>query len=134
MPLLVFDMLEGRAPAEVRKILDCSHQVVLEVFAVPERDRYQIVNEHKDYQMVIEDTGLGYQRSHNVIVLRVFTSPRSLEQKHLFMRRLSEVLQQQCALAPQDLMISFFNNSRDDWSFGEGEAQYSTGKLGAKSE
>ncbi|MDN5370158.1 MAG: hypothetical protein PWP74_1466 [Shewanella sp.] len=131
MPLLVFDMIEGRTPTAVRKILDCSHQVVLDVFGVPARDRYQIVHENKDYQMVIEDTGLGYERSRDVIVLRVFTSPRSLEQKHLFMQRLSTALQHQCAIAPQDLVISFFSNSRDDWSFGEGEAQYSSGRLGA---
>ncbi|QUN06512.1 tautomerase family protein [Shewanella yunxiaonensis] len=132
MPLLVFDMIEGRAPQTVRKILDCTHQVVLEVFGVPTRDRYQIVHENKDYQMVVEDTGLGYQRSNDVIILRVFTSPRSTEQKHLFMKRLCEDLQQQCAIAPQDLMISFFTNTQDDWSFGEGEAQYSTGRLGGK--
>jgi len=29
------------------------------------------------------------------------------------------------------LVISFFSNSRDDWSFGDGEAQYSSGSLGA---
>ncbi|KFZ39105.1 tautomerase [Shewanella mangrovi] len=129
MPLLVFDVVEGQNVSDLRRMLDCAHQVVLEVFQVPERDRYQIVNEHKAGLMVIEDTGLGFERSRQTTVLRVFTSPRPQEQKHLFMQRLAAELNEQCGIRGEDLMISFFSNEREDWSFGMGEAQYATGKL-----
>ncbi|QSX34396.1 tautomerase family protein [Shewanella avicenniae] len=129
MPLLVFDVVEGQNVSDLRTMLDCAHQVVLEVFKVPARDRYQIVNEHKAGLMVIEDTGLGFERSRQMTVLRVFTSPRPQEQKHLFMQRLAAELAQQCGIRGEDLMISFFTNEREDWSFGMGEAQYATGKL-----
>lgn len=129
MPLLHFDMIEGRSESEVKAILDTAHEVVLKVFKVPERDRYQIVQEHKRYQMVFEDTGLGFTRSDNLIMLRVFTSPRSEEQKHQFMQELADALKDKCGIAGEDLMIAYFSNSRDDWSFGFGEAQYFTGTL-----
>ncbi|MEC5317565.1 tautomerase family protein [Brenneria populi subsp. brevivirga] len=62
-------------------------------------------------------------------MVRVFTSPRSSEQKQLFMKRLAEEFSRHCGIEGHDLMITFINNDRSDWSFGHGEAQYVAGKL-----
>ncbi|MDP5255179.1 MULTISPECIES: tautomerase family protein [unclassified Vibrio] len=129
MPLLQFDLIEGRSESDIKAILDVAHQVVLDVFKVPERDRYQIVTENKARNMIFEDTGLGFSRSEKFIMLRVFTSPRPEEQKFEFMRVLAERLEAECGIEGNDLMIGFFSNTRNDWSFGFGEAQYHTGKL-----
>ena len=129
MPLLQFDIIEGRSDEQVKEILDTAHAVVLDVFKVPERDRYQIVNEKKANHMIFEDTGLGFSRSKDLIMLRVFTSPRAEEQKVLFMKSLAQALEEKCGIKGNDLMIAFFSNTRNDWSFGFGEAQYYTGRL-----
>lgn len=129
MPLLQFDVIEGRSEQEIQTLLDTAHKVVLEAFHVPERDRYQIIRENKPYQMVFQDTGLGFERSNNLVLLRVFTSPRPQDQKLLFMRRLAEELEKQCGIAGNDLMITFITNESSDWSFAFGEAQYVTGAL-----
>jgi hypothetical protein len=39
-------------------------------------------------------------------------------------------LQQKCGIAPSDVMVSIVENTDADWSFGNGEAQFLTGKLG----
>ncbi|MFM2484755.1 tautomerase family protein [Celerinatantimonas yamalensis] len=129
MPLLQFDLIEGRSESEVKALLDTTHDVVVKVFQVPERDRYQIVHENKRYQMIFEDTGLGFERTDNLVMLRIFTSPRSESQKHQFMQELAAALEAKCGIKGTDLMIAYFTNSRDDWSFGFGEAQYFTGTL-----
>ena len=59
MPLLRFDLIEGRTDVEVKTLLDAAHRAMLAAFEVPERDRYQIVQEHKPGHMIVEDTGLG---------------------------------------------------------------------------
>jgi hypothetical protein len=46
MSLLRFDLVEGRDKASLKKLLDVVHTVVVEIFDVPQRDRYQIVHEH----------------------------------------------------------------------------------------
>ena len=51
MPLLTFDIIEGRSATEIRTMLDAAHRAVLTAFNVPERDRYQIVHENKNYQI-----------------------------------------------------------------------------------
>ncbi len=43
MPLLRFDVIEGRDEKSLQLLLDTAHQAMVEAFGVPERDRYQIV-------------------------------------------------------------------------------------------
>ena len=71
MPLLRFDLIEGRTDAELKTLLDAAHRAMLAAFKVPERDRYQIVHEHKRSHMIVEDTGLGIERSDKVVILQV---------------------------------------------------------------
>ena len=129
MPLLQFDVIQGRSESELKTLLDAAHRAVLNAFKVPERDRYQIVHENKGYQMVFEDTGLGLTRTDNLVMVRVFTSPRSDEQKQFFMAELCRELKESCGIEGSDVMIAFITNGKGDWSFGNGVAQYVTGEL-----
>lgn len=129
MPLLQFDVIQGRSESEMRTLLDAAHRAVLAAFKVPARDRYQIVHENKAYQMVFQDTGLGLTRTDNLVMVRVFTSPRSDEQKQFFMAELCRELKESCGILGSDVMISFITNGKGDWSFGNGVAQYMTGDL-----
>lgn len=129
MPLLIFEVIEGRSEAELKTLLDAAHRAVLSAFEVPQRDRYQIVHENKAHHMVIEDTGLNLTRTRNLVVVRVITSPRAEEQKQRFYADLSRELKESCGIESSDLMVSITTNSKGDWSFGNGVAQYLTGEL-----
>ncbi|GAA3333653.1 hypothetical protein GCM10020331_098540 [Ectobacillus funiculus] len=63
MPLIRFDVIEGRDKESLRNLLDASHRAMVKAFGVPERDRYQIVHQHPAHELIIEDTGLGFERS-----------------------------------------------------------------------
>ncbi|HBK4769221.1 TPA: tautomerase family protein [Serratia liquefaciens] len=129
MPLLIFDVIEGRSDAQLQTLLDAAHRAVLSSFEVPVRDRYQIVHENKAKHMVIEDTGLNLTRTRDLVVVRVITSPRPEEQKQKFYAELSRELKESCGIEGSDLMVSITTNSKGDWSFGNGVAQYLTGDL-----
>ena len=132
MPFLRFDLIKGRTDAELTTLLDAAHDAMLEAFKVPVRDRYQIVNEHEKSRVRIEDTGLDIPRTDKVVLVQVTTRPRSTEEKTAFYRLLTEALEKHCGIAPSDVMVNFVTNTDADWSFGNGEAQFLTGKLGGK--
>ncbi|MGI1805795.1 tautomerase family protein [Exiguobacterium sp. TDN 0502] len=129
MPLLRFDVIEGRSEEELKTLLDTAHDAMVEAFEVPERDRYQIVHTHKANEMVIQDTGLGFERSKNIVLISVTSKTRTEEKKQRLYHLLAERLEANCGLAPTDLMVSIVENDAADWSFGLGEAQFLTGKL-----
>ncbi|GAB3041150.1 tautomerase family protein [Oleiagrimonas citrea] len=129
MPLVRIDLNEGRSDSEIKTIMDTIQDCVVDAFNVPKRDRYQIVTEHKSGRMVLLDTGLGFERSEDAIVIQVFTSPRATVMKTKFYKEVTERLGSAIGLSPKDILISVTTNTDVDWSFGFGESQYLTGSL-----
>ena len=130
MPLVRIDVVEGRrSPEELRLLADTVQEVLLDVFAAPPRDRYQVITEHRAGQLICEDTGLGIERSEDLVVLQVFQQGRSDEQKRALYAGLSRRLGEVTALAPGDLVVSVVGATRADWSFGLGRAQFLDGDL-----
>jgi malonate semialdehyde decarboxylase len=129
MPLLKFDIIQGRNDAQLKTLLDATHQAMVQAFEVPSSDRYQCVTQHRLGELVLQDTGLGYTRSANAVLLTVISRPRSQLQKTVFYRLLAEKLWVDCGLSPDDLIVSLVENADADWSFGRGRAQFLTGEL-----
>lgn len=130
MPLVRIDVIEDRrTPEQLRGLADAVQDVMLETFAAPPRDRYQIVTEHRPGQIIAEDTGLGFTRTDDLVVVQIVQQGRSEAQKQAMYRALAEQLEQRTGLSPQDLIVSVTENTREDWSFGEGTAQFLTGEL-----
>ena len=129
MPLVFFDVIKGRTEAELTEILNVSHQVFVDTLDIPEGDRYQILRQHEPFEMIIKDTGLGFERSNKVVVLNVVSRHRDKEMKTALYRKLVEELEEKCQIQPSDVMISFSINEDTDWSFGFGLAQFLTGEL-----
>lgn len=129
MPLLRFDIFEGRSDEELKGLLDAAHRAMLAAFKVPEGDRYQIVHQHPAKEFVVEDTGLGISRTGKVVFLQVTTRPRPRAQKEAFYKGLVDELKSSCGIEPSDVVISMVANTDEDWSFGHGRAQFLTGEL-----
>jgi phenylpyruvate tautomerase PptA (4-oxalocrotonate tautomerase family) len=129
MPLLRFDLIEGRDQKALQALLDTAHQAMVEAFGMPESDRYQIVHQHPENELVIHDTGLGFHRSKDLIVISITSKTRTKSQKEKLYALLAEKLEAECGISPEDLMVSITENGDADWSFGLGEAQFLNGKL-----
>lgn len=129
MPLLKFHMYEGRTEKEITDILDVTHEAMVQSFNVPDSDRYQVVQEHKSYQMIMKDTGLGYDRTNQFILIHMISKKRTAEQMEVFYKNVAEALHHKCGISPTDIMFTTSPNGDEDWSFGEGIAQFLTGDL-----
>ncbi len=129
MPLARIDVHKGRTPAELHKLADTIQDVMLEVFAAPPRDRYQIISEHDNGHIIAEDTGLGLERSHGIVIIQIFQQGRSTEQKVDVYAELAKRLEAECGVRPEDLIVSVIANKHADWSFGLGQAQFLNGSL-----
>jgi phenylpyruvate tautomerase PptA (4-oxalocrotonate tautomerase family) len=129
MPLVRIDVQQGRSPAELRRIADVTQDVMLDVFAAPPGDRYEIITEHPVGQIIAEDTGLGFERTDGVVVIQIVQQGRTTEQKQAAYAQLAKRLEAECQVAPTDLIVSVVANGREDWSFGLGRAQFLEGDL-----
>ena len=81
------------------------------------------------YERIVEDTGLGIERSDKVVFLQVTSRPHKKKEKVAFYKLLCAELAQACGIAPSDMVVSIVENSDEDWSFGQGRAQFLEGDL-----
>ncbi|MDR3191411.1 MAG: tautomerase family protein [Lactobacillaceae bacterium] len=129
MPLLRFDLYKGWEKPKIKQLLDITYEVMLDAFGAPVGDRYQIVTQHEPEEFIMEDTGLGFTRTEKFVLLSVRTRPRTQSQKQQFYATLAVRLKEELGIQGNDLMINLMTNSDEDWSFGNGEAQFLTGDL-----
>ena len=78
MPLIQVDLQKQDDKKRLKNILDTIHECAVEAFEIPERDRYQIVSQHDPEEMILLDTGLGFERTKDQIVVRVTSKQLSL--------------------------------------------------------
>jgi len=129
MPMVRIDLVKGRSEARIRAVADAVHAAVVEVLAVPERDRFQIVTQHDADEIVALDAGLGFERGPGAVIVHIFTQRgRGVEEKQRLYKALAERLSA-AGVDGKDLFIGFFENGPEDWSFADGRAQYVEGDL-----
>jgi phenylpyruvate tautomerase PptA (4-oxalocrotonate tautomerase family) len=130
VPLVRIDVVEGRrSPEKLRLLADTVPDLVLDVFAAPPGNRYQVITEHRPGQLLCQDTGLGIERSDDLVVLQVFRQERSDERKRALDAGLCRRVGEVTSLAPGDLAVSVVANIPADWSFGLGRAPSLEGDL-----
>jgi 4-oxalocrotonate tautomerase len=125
MPLVRISLRQGKSPEYRKAIGDGVHRALVEAFSVPPDDHFQVITEHAAEDLIYDPQYLGLQRSGNVVFVQITLSfGRKPQQKRLFFKRVAELLAQNPGLRPQDLLINLVEVSWENWSFGNGEAQY----------
>lgn len=125
MPLIRIDLAAGKDAAYRRAISDVVYRAMRETINVPENDRFAIITEHSPENFVVDRTYLGIERSDATVMISItLNEGRTLEQKKAFYRAIAGGLQREIALRPQDVFINLVEVKKENWSFGNGEAQY----------
>jgi 4-oxalocrotonate tautomerase len=125
MPLVQIDLRAGKS-AEYRKALgDGVHRAMIEALAIPPEDRFQVITEHPSEGLIYDAHYLGIPRTDNVVFVQITLSAgRKPQQKRKLFKRMAEILAESPGLRPQELVINLVEVVWENWSFGNGEAQY----------
>ncbi|TPG61814.1 tautomerase family protein [Ewingella americana] len=125
MPLVRVDMIEGK-PSTFRKAIgDVIYNALRSHLNVPENDRFIIFAEHTPEEMMISPDYLGIERTQNCIIVQLtLNSGRTLEMKKAFYHAVAYGLHEQTGMRLEDVFISLVEVPKENWSFGNGEAQY----------
>src|SRR5882724_4448940 len=127
MPFVRIDLLAGKSPEYRASVGEVIYQSLIEVFSVPERDRFQVIAEHTKESLLFDREYLGIQRSDDCIFVQItLNSGRSIELKQRFYKVVANGLNQQVNLRREDIFINLVEVPKENWSFGDGEAQYVT--------
>lgn len=127
MPLVRIDLLQGK-PAEYRRTLgNAVHEAMVATINVPADDRFQIVTEHAPNDFIVDDRYLGIRRSPDCVIIQItLNDTRTVDQKRALYETLADNLNRQLGLRREDVFVSLVEVRKENWSFGNGEAQYAS--------
>ncbi len=127
MPLVRIDLPAGKPAAYRATIGDVVYTAMVETLNVPKDDRFQVIAEHAPGGLVIDPTYLGIQRSADAILIQVtLNEGRSVELKKAFYKAVADGLHERAGMRREDVFIGLVEVKKENWSFGNGEAQYAT--------
>jgi len=117
--------MEDKSADYRRKIGDVVHQVMVETINCPPQDRFQVIHEHQRGNFLCAPVYLDIPHTDDLVVIQItLNEGRTVDLKRALYKAIAEGLQKAIGLKPQDVFISLVEVKKENWSFGNGVAQY----------
>ena len=127
MPLVRIALRKGTKPEFRRAVADGVHRAMVETIKVPEQDRFQVITEHDESSLIYDPSYLGISRSDGVVLIQItLNTGRTVELKKALFARIAQLLRESPGVRPEDVFVSLVEVPKENWSFGNGIAQYAT--------
>ena len=125
MPLARIDLVTGKSADYRRTIADVVYEGIIGPLKAPEGDRFQVITEHPHDGLIADPNYLGIQRTKDCIFIQVtMNEGHTVEQKKAFFKNVADGLHQRLGLRREDVLINLVEVRKENWSFGNGIAQY----------
>ena len=125
MPLARIDLPAGKPASYRRAVADVVYEAMLETLKAPKDDRFQVISEHARDTLIIDPTYLGIDRSADALIVQLtLNEGRTLEAKKAFYKAVADGLHARVGLRREDVVINLVEVKKENWSFGNGVAQY----------
>ena len=125
MPLARVDLVQGKSADYRKAISEVIYDAMIKTINVPKDDRFQVITEHPAEGLIFDPNYLGIQRTADCIFIQVtLNEGRTVEMKRAFYKAIADGLHDRLKLRREDVVINLVEVKKENWSFGNGEAQY----------
>jgi|SRR6266581_5112952 len=125
MPLVRIDYLKGKPAGFGREVAEVVYGVMTETINVPKNDNFQLIQEYESSMFVYDTSYLGVRRTDGLVYIQItLNEGRSVELKKGLYKAIAERLHQRLEIRHEDVFISLVEVKKENWSFGNGVAQY----------
>ncbi|HEV2619291.1 MAG TPA: tautomerase family protein [Acidobacteriaceae bacterium] len=125
MPLVRITLRRGKSPAHLAALRNGIYQAMRDTFNVPENDRFILISQHDADEFDCDPGYLGIARSDDLVIVQITCNTgRTVEMKQALYRSIAGNLAADPGLRPEDVFINLVETSKENWSFGNGIAQY----------
>ena len=125
MPLARIDLPAGKSTDYGRAVADVVCDAMVATLSAPKDDRFQVISEHGSQTLLIDPTYLGIERSADALIVQLtLIEGRTVEVKKAFYKAVADGLHERVGLRREDVFINLVEVRKENWSFGNGIAQY----------
>ncbi|MFW5412265.1 tautomerase family protein [Aerococcus urinaeequi] len=125
MPLVRIDLLEGNTAEFKSQLGELVYQSMLETIGIPEEDKFVVVNDLKAEELIFSTNYLGVDRTEGIVIIQItMNEGRTTEVKKALYKTVADKLNSQLDIRKEDVFINLVEVNKENWSFGNGIAQY----------
>jgi hypothetical protein len=125
MPLVRIALRKGRAADFGRRVGEVVFRSMTDAINVPAKDNFQIITEHDADGLIYDPEYMDIPRSDGVLLIQLTISEgRTVDAKKALFRTLAERLHLELGVRMEDVFINLVEVKKENWSFGNGVAQY----------
>ena len=125
MPFTRIAVRAGKPAAYRQALTQGIQRALIAEFNVPEDDIFMVITEHDDSNIVYDRNYLGIARSDDLVLIQLtVTNSRTQEQKKALYKRIADNLAEHPGVRREDVFINLVEVLKENWSFGNGIAQY----------
>ena len=125
MPLVRIAIMKGKNTGFGARAGDVVHRAMVATMKVPADDRFQVITEHAKDELPYDPAYLGVARTDGLVVIQVtLNEGRTVEVKQAFYAAVAEGLHTELGVRKEDVLINLVEVKKENWSFGNGIAQY----------
>ena len=125
MPLVRIDHPAGKSAAYRAALGEGVYEAMRASFGVPEDDHFQVIAEHPRTGIVHPRSYLGIHYSEDFVVIQITCNDgRTVDQKKALFADIADRLTANPGLRREDILINLVEVKKENWSFGNGVAQY----------
>ena len=125
MPFVKIVMAKGKSADYRKAVGDVIHQAMVDTINCPPLDRFQAVVEVSRENFMYTPEYLGINYGEDFIFIQItLNEGRTVELKKALYKTVAEGLNKAVGVPISDVMINLVEVKKENWSFGNGVAQY----------
>ena len=125
MPFTQISLKKGKSQAFRSALMEEIYIAMRESIGIPEDDRFATITELEPGNFNSSGNYAGVNRTEDVIFIQItLNTGRTVELKKALYAAVAKRLSNNPGVRPEDIVISLIEVAKEDWSLGNGEAQY----------
>ena len=125
MPFTQISLRKGKPLDYRRELMEEVYLAMRDSINIPEHDRFATITELEDGNFNNSGDYLGISRSDDIVFIQItLNAGRTTDKKRELYAKIAERLNAKLGIRTEDIVISLLEVSPEDWSLGNGEAQY----------
>ena len=125
MPLVRISLMNGKPKDFGKRIGEVVYRTMVDTINVPANDNFQLITEHDSHTLIYDPSYLSIPLTDGIVVVQItLNEGRTVELKKAFFKTLAQRLNAELSIRTEDVFVSLVEVKKENWSFGNGVAQY----------
>lgn len=125
MPFVRISVSPEVSQQQLTDIGNAVHNAMVRTFNVPQKDRFQVLTRHAEHELSYAPEYLDIVHGSKLAFIQITCNEgRTLDMKKALFATLASSVEATGAVKRSDVIINLVEVKKENWSFGDGVAQY----------